>query len=155
MAGDTPIVLEGGLTKDPEIKFAQSGKAYARFGVAVGSRKKDGDTWVDGPSAFWNCTAFGPLAEHIGDSLRKGDRVIIVGTLRPEKYTASDGTERNVVQVIVENAGPSLLFATATTTKAQRSGGQQNAPERPAERSQQGGGWNNDPWASSQDNPPF
>jgi len=150
MAGETRITLEGGLTRDPELAFGSSGKAYARFAVAVGSRQKNQDgSWGDGPAAFWDCTAFGSIAEHVTESLHKGDRVIVVGELRPETYT-KDGVEKRTIKVIVENVGPSLLFATAAVTKAQRSGGAQQAAQP-----QQADTWGNDPWANGGDQPPF
>lgn len=150
----TRIVLEGGLTRDPELAFAASGTAHVRFSVAVGSRQKNQDgTWGDGPSAFWDCVAFKGLAEHVAESLHKGDRVIVVGTLKPEKYQAKDGTEKNVLKVMVDNVGPSLLFAQATVTKVSRSGG----AERPAQRSEPQQSWDSDPWAGGgySDTPPF
>lgn len=155
MAGETRVTLEGGLTRDPELAFAASGKAHARFSIAVGSRQKNQDgTWGDGPSAFWNCVVFGPLAEHVTESLHKGDRVIAVGELRPEVYT-KDGEEKRTVKVIVENIGPSLMFATAAVNKASRSGGQQNAPQSQPQSQPQGGGWGNDPWATGAGDVPF
>lgn len=154
MAGETPIVLEGGLTRDPELAFAASGTAHARFGVAVGTRRKSKDgQWEDGETAFWDCVAFRSLAEHITETLHKGDRVIVVGTLSPEKYE-KDGQERRSLKVLVDNIGPSLLFATAnvtrTTPSTTSSGG--NA-QRGGSTNQ--GGWGSDPWASGDDDVPF
>jgi single-strand DNA-binding protein len=151
MAGDTPITLEGGLTRDPELSYGKSGKAWARFSVAVGSRRKTQDgKWEDGESAFWDCSAFGSIAENLVESLHKGDRVIVTGTLRPDVYKDKEGNDKRTLKVIVSNIGPSLLFATASVTKTQRrEGGQQ------AQGGQQSG-YDNDPWASNySDEPPF
>jgi single-strand DNA-binding protein len=150
MAGDTSITLEGSLTRDPEVSFGKSGKAWTRFAVAVNSRRKTQDgKWEDGEAAFWECSAFGPIAENIAESLHKGDRVIVVGTLRPDVYKDKEGNDRRSIKVIVSNAGPSLLFATATVAKTQRGGGQQ------AQGGQQTG-YGDDPWtAAYDDTPPF
>lgn len=148
MAGDTRITIEGSLTRDPELAFAASGSAHVRFGVAVNSRRRTQDgKWEDGETAFWDCVAFKQLAENIAESLHKGDRVIVAGTLKPEKYE-KDGQERRVLKVMVDNVGPSLLFATASVTKAARGGTQQSD-------SGAQGGWNSDPWTSGGDEVPF
>lgn len=148
MAGDTRITIEGGLTRDPELAFAASGNAHVRFSVAVGSRRKNqAGQWEDGESAFWDCVAFKRLAENIAESLHKGDRVIVTGTLKPETYE-KDGQQRRSIKVMVDNIGPSLLFATASVTKAARSGNQ-------GSDSGAQGGWGGDPWASGEDQPPF
>lgn len=146
MAGDTRVTIEGNLIRDPELAFAASGNAHVRFCVAVGSRRKNqAGQWEDGESAFWDCVAFKKLAENVAESLHKGDRVIVTGTLKPETYE-KDGQQRRSIKVMVDNIGPSLLFATANVTKAARSNEQAGAQ----------GGWGGDPWASgSTDEAPF
>lgn len=154
MAGETPIVLEGGLTRDPELAFAASGNAHVRFSVAVGTRRKNqAGQWEDGESAFWDCVAFKSLAEHIAETLHKGDRVIAVGTLRPEKYE-KDGQERRALKVMVDNIGPSLLYATANVTRTTSSTTSSGGNAQRGETTSQGG-WGSDPWASGGDDVPF
>lgn len=153
MAGETHVTIEGGLTRDPELAFAASGAAHVRFSVAVGSRRKNqAGQWEDGESAFWDCVAFKGLAEHIAESLHKGDRVIVVGTLRPEKYE-KDGQEKRTLKVMVDNIGASLLYATAAVTRASSSNTSNGGVQRSDSTSQ--GGWGNDPWASGGDDVPF
>jgi hypothetical protein len=79
---DTHVTITGNLTDDPEVTFTPNGAAVTNFRLAVTARIKDGDTWRDGDTSFYRITAWRQLAEHIGDSLSKGDRVIVQGQLR-------------------------------------------------------------------------
>jgi Single-strand binding protein family len=82
---DTHVTIVGNLTDDPEVSFTPNGAAVCNFRVAVTARIKDGDTWRDGDTSFYRITAWRQLATHIGDSLAKGNRVIVVGQLRPAR----------------------------------------------------------------------
>ena len=98
-----------------------SGKAYARIRLASTPRVKDSSgTWVDGATTFYEGRAWNDLAEHATESLRRGDRVIVLGSLRTERWTDSTGEDREVLRVDVDEIGPSLRFANAKVTKVQR-----------------------------------
>jgi single-stranded DNA-binding protein len=83
---DTHVTITGNLTDDPEVSFTPNGAAVTNFRLAVTARVKDGDTWRDGDTSFYRITAWRGLAEHIGDSLAKGNRVIVTGQLRARSW---------------------------------------------------------------------
>src|SRR3954451_10785434 len=117
----TQIQLLANLTHDPGLHYTTSGKAYARIRLASTPRVKDSSgNWVDSATTFYEGRAWNDLAEHATESLRRGDRVIVVGALRTERWTDSTGEDREALRVDVDEIGPSLRFANAKVTKAQR-----------------------------------
>jgi single-strand DNA-binding protein len=119
----TTITFEGNIAADLEVTFTSSGKQLVRFPVLVNRRRKDPDTgeWTDGEPTRHSCTAFGTLGEHIADSLGKGDRILIVGTVTTDAWADKDtGDKRTMPRVLVDAAGPSLRWATARVLKAER-----------------------------------
>jgi single-strand DNA-binding protein len=117
----TQIQLIANLTHDPELRYTTSGKAYARIRLASTPRVKDASgTWVDGATTFYEGRAWNDLAEHATESLHRGDRVIVLGALRTERWTDSTGDDREALRVDVDEIGPSLRFANVKVTKAQR-----------------------------------
>jgi single-strand DNA-binding protein len=128
---DTTTVLVGNLTEDPELRFTPNGAAVCNFRVAVTPRVKDGDGWKDGDTSFYQVVAWRNLAENVAESLTKGARVLVYGTLRQRSWETPEGERRSVVEVQADEVGPSLRWATATpertSTKAAaggRKGGQ-------------------------------
>lgn len=122
---EASITLIGNLGPDPELKyFDGSGKAYAKFSIAVGSRKKDADgNWVDGETSWFNCTAFEQQALNVAASLTKGTRVIVKGTQVQRSWEDDQGNKKSAYDVRVEEVGPLLRYATAVATKNPREGG--------------------------------
>ena len=114
---DTHVTIVGNLTDDPEVTFTPNGAAVTNFRVAVTPRIKDGG-WKDGDTSFYRITAWRGLAEHIGDSLAKGHRVIVTGQLRARTWETPEGERRTVVEVQAEEVGPSLRWATAKPERA-------------------------------------
>lgn len=115
--------IVGNLTRDPDLKFTNSGLAMATFGVAVNRRKRDeAGNWVDDDASFFDVVAWRDIAEHVAESLQKGDRVVVTGTLRQRTWEADDGTKRSKVELTAEDIGASLRFATAVMTRAERRG---------------------------------
>jgi single-strand DNA-binding protein len=110
---DTTITIAGNLTGDPELRHTPSGAAVANFTVAVTPRVKDGENWRDGETSFFGCAAWRTLAEHLADSLAKGDRVLVHGTLRQRSWETDEGERRSAVEVQAEEVGASLKWATA------------------------------------------
>jgi single-strand DNA-binding protein len=94
----------------------------ANFRLAVTARIKDGDTWRDGDTSFYRITAWRDQAEHVGDSLAKGNRVIVTGQLRARSWETPEGERRSVVEVQAEEVGPSLRWATAKPERATGNG---------------------------------
>jgi single-strand DNA-binding protein len=125
MAGETIITVIGNLTDDPELKFTPSGAAVANFTVASTPRTFDRQTteWKDGDALFIRCAAWRQLAENVAESLQKGQQVIVQGPLRVRNYERQDGSKGTSVEMNVDEIGPSLRFATAKVTRANRSGG--------------------------------
>ncbi len=125
MAGDTTITVIGNLTDDPELKFTSSGVAVAKFRLASTPRFMDkaSGEWKDGDPLFLACTVWRQAAENVAESLQRGARVVVVGRLRQRSYETQQGEKRTVVELEVDEVGPSLRYATAKVQKMQRSGG--------------------------------
>ncbi|WP_104182931.1 single-stranded DNA-binding protein [Mycobacterium avium] len=144
MAGDTTITVVGNLTADPELRFTPSGAAVANFTVASTPRIYDRQSgeWKDGEALFLRCNIWREAAENVAESLTRGSRVIVTGRLKQRSFETREGEKRTVVEVEVDEIGPSLRYATAKVNKASRSGGggggfgggfrQQAAPGRSA-----------------------
>ena len=157
MSNGTQITIIGNLTAPPELRFTPSGAAVANFTIASTPRTFDkaSNEWKDGDTLFMRCSAWRELAENIAESLTdKGTRVVARGNLTQRSYEDRDGQKRTVVELQVDEIGPSLRYASAKVTRAQRSGN--------------GGGFaggapsgQGDPWAGSapaggfSETPPF
>lgn len=123
MAGDTTITIIGNLTDDPELRFTPSGKAVAKFRVASTPRYHKDGQWKDGEPLFLACTAWGQVGENVAESLQRGARVIVSGRLRQRSYETREGEKRTVIEVEVDEVGPSLRYATAKVKKMDRQSG--------------------------------
>lgn len=119
MAGETVITVVGNLTGDPEVRTLSSGVSVASFTVASTPRTFNRETnqWEDGQALFLRCSAWRGLADHVAQSLSKGTRVIVQGRLSQRSYQAKDGSNRTVVELTVDEIGPSLRYATAQVTR--------------------------------------
>lgn len=125
MAGDTVITVIGNLTADPELRWTQSGAAVADFTVASTPRTYDRNAgeWRDGDTLFMRCSVWRDTAENVAESLRKGMRVIVQGRLTQRSYDTQQGERRTVVELQVDEIGPSLRRARAQVTRTAPSGG--------------------------------
>ncbi|MFC9833373.1 single-stranded DNA-binding protein [Rhodococcus sp. NPDC127530] len=125
MAGDTVITVIGNLTADPELRFTPAGAAVANFTVASTPRSFDRQTneWKDGEALFLRCNIWREAAENVAESLTRGSRVIVSGRLKQRSYETREGEKRTVVELEVDEIGPSLRYATAKVNKANRGGG--------------------------------
>ena len=140
----TPVTLRGRLTRDPEMRYSNAGKPVVKFAVVTSRRVKDQQTgeWSDSDVTFWDCVAFGQLAENCAESLEKGTAVVVQGNAAQEEWTTKDGEKRRSMKVVADEVAPSLRFHSAKVAKVARSeGGQQQAPRE------------ENPWAN--DEPPF
>ncbi|MFI6264403.1 single-stranded DNA-binding protein [Micromonospora sp. NPDC051006] len=157
MAGDTTITVIGNLTDDPELRFTPSGAAVAKFRVASTPRFMDkaSGEWKDGEPLFLACTVWRQAAEHVAESLQRGARVIVSGRLRQRSYETREGEKRTVIELEVDEIGPSLRYATAKVQKMSRSGGGGGGFGSGGGGGGQGGGGGNfdDPWASAAPSP--
>ena len=150
MAGDTIITVVGNLTADPELRFTPSGAAVASFTVASTPRSFDrqANEWKDGDTLFLRCSIWREAAENVAESLTKGTRVIVQGRLVQRSYETREGEKRTVVEMQADEVGPSLRYASAKVTRAQRSGGG-GGFSGGGGGGAGGGGYDNDPWATS------
>ncbi|QDB80571.1 single-stranded DNA-binding protein [Georgenia sp. 311] len=177
MAGETVITVVGNLTADPELRFTPSGAAVASFTVASTPRTFDrqSNEWKDGETLFMRCSVWREAAENVAESLAKGNRVIVQGRLVQRSFETREGEKRTVVEMQVDEVGPSLRYATAKVTRTQRGGGGGGGFGGGGGGGQQGGGYggqqgggfgqpaggqSDDPWAtggssSFGDEPPF
>jgi single-strand DNA-binding protein len=125
MAGETVITVIGNLTNDPELRFTPSGAAVASFTVASTPRTLDRNSneWKDGEALFLRCSIWRQAAENVAESLHKGARVIVQGRLKQRSFETREGEKRTVIELDVDEIGPSLKYATAKVNKAGRGGG--------------------------------
>jgi single-strand DNA-binding protein len=129
----TPITVVGNLTEDPELRFTPNGVAVARFNIAVNRRTFDKTTnqWQDQGTDYHRVTAWRSLAEGVAESLTKGMRVIVTGTIAQQHWTDEKTQEkRSAWSVTAEAAGPELTFATAKVSKSGK-GRMEAAPDDP------------------------
>ena len=113
---EASVSFAGNLTDDPEVRYTEGGIARAVFGVAVSGRREQ-------EASFFPVIVWRDQAEHVAKSLSKGSRVAVVGRLQQRSWTAEDGSARSVVEVVAEELGPSLRWATARPERASRSTG--------------------------------
>lgn len=125
MAGETTITVVGNLTNDPELRFTPSGSAVANFTIASTPRTFDrqSNEWKDGETLFLRASVWREAAENVAESLTKGTRVVCQGRLKSRSYETKEGEKRTVMELEVDEIGPSLRYASAKVTRTQRSGG--------------------------------
>lgn len=149
--GDTSITVIGNLTTDPELRFTPAGQAVANFTVASTPRVFDrrANEWRDRDALFLRCTIWREAAENVAESLTRGARVIVSGRLKQRSYETREGEKRTVVELEVDEVGPSLRFATAKVNKTNKNGtGWMNSTNTsPAGATDRGSNGPEDPWA--------
>lgn len=158
MAGETVITVVGNLVDDPELRFTPSGAAVANFRIASTPRTFDrqSNEWKDGDALFLRCNIWREAAENVAESLTRGARVVVTGRLRQRSFETREGEKRTVVELEVDEVGPSLRYATAKVNKVSRGGGGggggfgssggSGGSSRP---SSGGSSQNDDPWGSA------
>lgn len=136
------LTVNGTLVADPELRFTPSGAAVANFTIAANDRYMDKTTqqWKDGDTLFLRCNVWKDAAENVAESLTKGMRVTATGKLKQRNFETREGEKRTVIEMEVDEIGPSLKWATAKVNKESRSGGS----SKPA---------SSDPWGSGDDQP--
>lgn len=124
-SGDVNITVVGNVVADPELRFTSTGAAVATFRVASTPRRYDSQSgqWVDGEALFLTCNVWRQVAENIAETLTKGMRVIVTGRLRSRSYDTQNGDRRTVMELEVDEVGPSLRYATAQVTRNPRGEG--------------------------------
>jgi single-strand DNA-binding protein len=130
MANGNNVTLVGNITRDPELRFTNTGQATSSFGLAVNRRWQNRQTqeWEEATS-FFDVVCWREMAENTAESLSRGARVIVTGRLEQRSWETPDGDKRTKVEVVADEIGPSIRWATAQVTKNERrapgdSGGQ-------------------------------
>jgi single-strand DNA-binding protein len=171
MAGETSITVIGNLTNDPELRFTPSGSAVANFTIASTPRTFDRqkNEWVDGETLFLRCSVWREAAENVAESLTKGMRVVVEGRLKSRSYETKEGEKRTVIELEVDEIGPSLKYANAKVNRTQRNsngggnqgggnwgGSSQQSQGQNAQSDQWGNGGSSNGWGNGPDSePPF
>lgn len=153
MANETPLTIIGNLTDAPELRFTPNGAAVSNFTVASTPRifDRQRNEFIDGETLFLRCNAWRELGENSAESLQRGTRVIVQGRLKSRSFETKEGEKRTVMELDVDEVGPSLRRATAVVTKTHGGGafsGQQSGGQQ---QSQQSGGWGQNPQQGQQD----
>lgn len=135
------VTLVGNIVDDPELRFTPAGQAMAKFRIAVNRRWQDRSTneWQE-ETSFFGCTCWREQAENVAESLKKGARVIVTGRLQQRNWETPEGEKRSVVEIQVDEAGPSLRWATASV-------------ERNARKDDSGGGGRGPGWEQPREQP--
>jgi len=123
MSNGNNVVLVGNITRDPELRFTPTGQATASFGLAVNRRWQNRQTqeWEEATS-FFDVVCWREMAENAAESLAKGSRVIVTGRLDQRSWENQDGDKRSKIEVVADEIGPSLRWATAQVTRNERRG---------------------------------
>ncbi len=117
------VTLIGNLVEDPELRFTPSGVPMARLRFAVNRRWRDQSGEWQEDTSYFGGTVWRDQAESVAESLSKGTRVIVTGRLEQRSWETQDGDRRSIVEVAIDEVGPSLRWATASVTRTTRSGG--------------------------------
>jgi single-strand DNA-binding protein len=144
MAADNQTTIAGNLVETPELRFTNTGTPVTNLRVAVTQRIQQDGEWRDGETSFFKVNVWRGQAEHLADSLAKGDRVMVTGRLRQRTWETPEGEKRSVAEIEADEVGASLKFATAKVERVSERGtsDRPQARERQAER---GGDFNDQP----------
>ena len=121
MANGNTITIVGNVTRDPELRYLTSGTALAQLGVAVNRRYQQNGEWQEDTS-FFDVVCWRELADNVSESISKGDRIIVTGRLEQRSWETQDGEKRSKVEIVADEVGPSLRWATAKIEKIRRDG---------------------------------
>jgi single-strand DNA-binding protein len=118
---DNTITVIGNITRDPELRFTATGQATTSFGLAVNRRwqNRQSQEWEE-QTSFFDIVCWQSLADNVADSLAKGSRVIVSGRLEQRSWETQDGERRSKVEIVADEVGPSLRWATAKVVKNER-----------------------------------
>ncbi|MCP3976277.1 MAG: single-stranded DNA-binding protein [bacterium] len=117
------VTLVGNLVEDPELRFTPSGVAMAKVRFAVNRRYQDRNNEWQEETSFFGGTCWRDMAENVAESLQKGMRIIVTGRLEQRSWETQEGDKRSIIEVRIDDLGPSVRWATASVTRTPRSGG--------------------------------
>ena len=131
MSSENAVTLVGNVTRDPELRFTNTGQATATFGLAVNRMWNDRQTNERREStSFFDVVCWREMAENVSESLQKGARVVVTGRLEQRSWETPDGDRRSKIEIIADEVGPSLRWATAEIRKNDRRGPSEGAPRQ-------------------------
>lgn len=141
MSNGNTVTVVGNVTRDPELRFTPSGQATASFGLAVNRRWQNRQTqeWEEAVS-FFDIVCWREMAENVSESLARGSRVLVTGRLEQRSWETQEGEKRTKIEIVADEIGPSLRWATAQVTKNERRGPGAEQPRQPAATPSRGGG---------------
>jgi len=150
MANGNTVTVVGNVTRDPELRFTSSGQAVASFGLAVNRRWQNRNNEWEESTSFLDVTCWAQMAENVAESVPKGARIIVTGRLDQRSWETQDGDKRSKVEIVADEIGPSLRWATAQVVKNERreggdgggysgGGGGGSSSSRPAPNEPSGG----------------
>jgi single-strand DNA-binding protein len=138
---DSTVTIVGNLTRDPEIRYTTGGAAKASFGVAVSRRwqNRQSQEWEE-QTSFFNVVCWREMAENVAESIGKGSRVVVTGRLEQRSWETENGDKRSVIEIVADEVGPSLRWATAKVNRNERRGSGADSSFGSAGASSGGGG---------------
>jgi len=148
MIEDQYLTIAGTAAGEPEVRFTQGGAAVANLSVAVNHRRynKNSGQWEEAGTDWWRINCWRTLAENVGESIHKGDRVIVYGKVASRTWETREGQKVTSWEITAEEIGHSMKFATTVQNRAQRSGGQQQGQRQQGQYTQAAP--NDDPWSN-------
>lgn len=118
---DSQATLVGNCTRDPELRFTNSGQAVASFGLAINRKWTNKTTQeVEESTTFMDVVAWGSLGENVSESISRGARVIVTGRLEQRSWETDSGENRSKIELVADEIAPSLRWATAIVTKTEK-----------------------------------
>ncbi len=122
MAVGNTVTIVGNVTRDPELRFTNSGMAVASFGVAINNGRRNQQTgqWEDGEPSFFDISCFREMADNVAESVQKGTRVVVTGRLNQRSWQTDNGEKRSKVEIVADEVAPSLRWATASVQRNER-----------------------------------
>ena len=153
---DNSVTIVGNLTRDPEIRYTAGGQAKASFGIAVSRRwqNRQSNEWEE-QTSFFNVVCWREMAENVAESIAKGSRVVVTGRLEQRSWETENGEKRSVVEIVADEVGPSLRWATAKIERNERSSEMGDRPRAAGPAGSGGGGQSAPPSESFGDEEPF
>ena len=136
---DNTVTIVGNVTRDPELRYTTGGRGVASFGMAVNRRYQVNGEWQE-QTSFFNVVAWGTLGENVAACITKGTRLVVFGRLEQRSWETQDGEKRSKIEIIADEIGPSLRWATAQVERTDRSGGSSGGGDRGGFGSGGGGG---------------
>jgi single-strand DNA-binding protein len=122
MSGELKVTLTGNVTADPELRFTPNGQAVGSFTVAQTPRRYDRDAgkYVDGDTVFMRVSVWRDQAQQVAESIQKGNRVVVTGTLLQRSYEDREGNKRTSIEVRADDVAASMRYATVSIKRAAR-----------------------------------